>query len=78
MNMELSPGRKFDKVIENESGELLEVGFGDSSPKVMVSTREYLIKRVMYLKPAGFTKHVRGSIYDTNQNWFHWTESRYL
>ena len=26
-------------------------------------------------KAAGWVlpKHVRGSIYDTNQNWFHWT-----
>ena len=32
-------------------------------------------------KAAGWAapaKHVRGSIFDTNQNWFHWTGPNYL
>ena len=47
LNMELSPGRKFDKVIENESGEPGRGRVWGFIAKVMVSTREYLTKRVM-------------------------------
>ena len=50
-----------------------------------VAKTDGVLKGIPYLegdvfKAAGWAapaKHVRGSIYDDNQNWFHWTGPNY-
>ena len=81
LNMELSTGRKFDKVIENESGEPGRgrvwgfIAKGNGVHKGIPYKEGDVFKAAGWRAPA---KHVRGSIYDKKQTWFHWTGPRYL
>lgn len=67
-------GRKYDKI------------FTGTSIWGFVAKSDGVLKGIPYkegdvFKPAGLgspAKHVRGSIYDENQNWFSWTGPRYL
>ena len=67
-------GRKFDKVVSNGS----VWGF--------VAKTNGVLKGIPYFfgdvfKPAGWrapAKHVRGSIFSSETNWFSWTGPRYL
>ena len=66
-------GRKYIKILQGNS----VWGF--------VAKTDGVLKGIPYLegdvfKAAGWAapaKHVRGSIYDDNQNWFHWTGPNY-
>ena len=70
----VKPGRKFDKVVTGTS----VWGF--------IAKTDGVLKGIPYFvgdvfKAAGWrapAKHVRGSIYDKKQTWFHWTGPRYL
>ena len=72
--LKINSGRKFDKVIENNR----VWGF--------VAKTDGVLKGVTYnvgdvFKAAGWrapAKHVRGSIFDTNNNWYSWTGPNYL
>ena len=72
--LKIKPGRKFDKVIENNR----VWGF--------VAKTDGVLKGVAYnvgdvFKAAGWSapaKWQRGSIFDTNTNWFSWTGPNYL
>ena len=72
--LSVKPGRKFDKVISNRSvwGFVAKKdGFHKGLP----------FKEGDVFKPAGWAaaaKHVRGSIYDTNTDWYAWTGPNYL
>ena len=73
-SLRVKPGRKFDKVIH------------DGSVWGFVAKTDGMLKGIPYFvgdvfKAAGWAapaKHVRGSIFDTEQNWFHWTGPNYL
>ena len=73
-NLDIRSGRKFDKVVSNGS----VWGF--------VAKTDGLLKGIPYFvgdvfKAAGWAapaKRVRGSIFDTNTNWFSWTGPNYL
>ena len=68
-SLRVKPGRKFDKVIH------------DGSVWGFVAKTDGMLKGIPYFvgdvfKAAGWAapaKHVRGSIFATEQNWFHWT-----
>ena len=72
--LKINPGRKFDKVIENNR----VWGF--------VAKTDGVLKGVTYnvgdvFKAAGWSapaKWQRGSIFDTNNNWYSWTGPNYL
>ena len=72
--LKINPGRKFDKVIENNR----VWGF--------VAKTDGVHKGVTYnvgdvFKAAGWSapaKWQRGSIFDTNSNWYSWTGPNYL
>ena len=72
--LKINPGRKFDKVIENRR----VWGF--------VAKTDGVLKGVAYnvgdvFKAAGWSapaKWQRGSIFDTNTDWFSWTGPNYL
>ena len=72
--LHIRSGIKFDKVVTGTS----VWGF--------IAKTDGVLKGIPYFvgdvfKAAGWrapAKHVRGSIYDDNQNWFHWTGPRYL
>ena len=72
--LKINPGRKFDKVIEK--GRVW--GF--------IAKTDGVLKGVPYnvgdvFKAAGWSapaKWQRGSIFDTNTNWFSWTGPNYL
>ena len=72
--LKIKPGRKFDKVIENNR----VWGF--------VAKTDGVLKGVAYnvgdvFKAAGWSapaKWARGSIFDTNKNWYSWTGPNYL
>ena len=69
----IKTGRKYTKVIQGNS----VWGF--------IANSDGILKGIPYFKgdvfkAAGWAapaKHVRGSIFDTNQNWFHWTGPNY-
>ena len=71
--LKINPGRKFDKIIEKNR----VWGF--------VAKTDGVLKGIPYFKgdvfkAAGWrapAKHVRGSIFDTNNNWYHWTGPNY-
>ena len=73
-NLDIRSGRKFDKVVSNGS----VWGF--------VAKTDGLLKGIPYFvgdvfKAAGWAapaKHVRGSIFDVNTDWFSWTGPNYL
>ena len=70
----VKPGRKFDKVIH------------DNSVWGFVAKTDGMLKGIPYFvgdvfKAASWSapaKHVRGSIFATEQNWFAWTGPNYL
>ena len=72
--LSVKPGRKFDKIIM------------DNSVWGFVAKKDGVLKGIPYnegdvFKAAGWrapAKHVRGSIYDTNNNWYAWTGPNYL
>ena len=74
LTLNISEGRKFDKIIS------------DNSVWGFVAKTNGLLKDIPYFvgdvfKPAGWrgpAKHVRGSIFDTNIDWFSWTGPNYL
>ena len=74
MVLKVKPGRKFDKIIM------------DNSVWGFVAKKDGVHKGIPYnegdvFKAAGWrapAKHVRGSIYDTNTNWYAWTGPNYL
>ena len=67
-------GRKYTKVIT------------DNSVWGFIANSDGMLKGIPYFKgdvfkAAGWAapaKHVRGSIFDTNQNWFRWTGPNYM
>ena len=74
MDLSVKPGRKFDKIIM------------DNSVWGFVAKKDGVLKGIPYFvgdvfKAAswrGPAKHVRGSIFDTNTDWFAWTGPNYL
>ena len=72
--LSVKPGRKFDKVMNGSS----VWGF--------IAKTDGVLKGIPYFvgdvfKAAGWrapAKHVRGSIFDTNNNWYSWTGPNYL
>jgi hypothetical protein len=67
-------GRKFTKIIHGNS----VWGFvanGDGVHKGIPYFRGDVFKAAGWRAPA---KHVRGSIFDTNNNWYDWTGPNYL
>jgi len=72
--LRVKSGKKYDKVIQGSS----VWGF--------IAKTNGVLKGIPYnkgdvFKAAGWrapAKHVRGSIYDTNQDWFSWTGPRYM
>ena len=73
-NLSVRSGRKFDKVVSNGS----VWGFIAKTNGVLKGI-PYFVGDVF--KAAGWAapaKHVRGSIFDTNTDWFSWTGPNYL
>ena len=74
MVLSISPGRKFDKVIH------------DNSVWGFVAKTDGMLKGIPYFvgdvfKAAGWrapAKHVRGSIFDSSSDWYAWTGPNYL
>ena len=74
MLLSLVAGRKFVKVIHDNS----VWGFiakKDGEHKGLPMKKGDVFKPASWRAPA---KHVRGSIFDTNTNWFAWTGPNYL
>ena len=74
MLLSLVAGRKFVKVIHDNS----VWGFiakNDGEHKGLPMKKGDVFKAASWRAPA---KHVRGSIFDTNTNWFRWTGPNYL
>ena len=74
MVLSISPGRKFDKVIHDNS----VWGFVAKTDGVLKGIPYFVgdvFKAASWAAPA---KHVRGSIFATEQNWFAWTGPNYL
>jgi len=75
--LEIRKGRKFDKVVKTLGTQKCVWGF--------VAKTDGVLKGIPYFKgdvfkAAGWrapAKHVRGSIFDTNNNWYHWTGPNY-
>jgi hypothetical protein len=70
----VKPGRKFDKVIHGTS----VWGFvakADGELKGIPHKKGDVFKAAGWRAPA---KWARGSIFDTNSNWFEWTGPNYL
>ena len=74
LDLSIKPGRKFDKVIN------------DNSVWGFVAKTDGMLKGIPYFvgdvfKAAGWrapAKHVRGSIFDGNSDWYAWTGPNYL
>ena len=74
MDMSVKSGRKFDKIISDKS----VWGF---VAKKDGEHKGLPFKEGDVFKPASWSaaaKHVRGSIFDTNNNWYDWTGPNYL
>ena len=70
----IKPGRKFDKVIHGTS----VWGFVAKTDGMLKGIPYFVgdvFKAASWAAPA---KHVRGSIFATEQNWFAWTGPNYL
>ena len=70
----MKPGRKFDKVIHDNS----VWGFVAKTDGMLKGVPYFVgdvFKAASWASPA---KHVRGSIFATEQNWFAWTGPNYL
>jgi hypothetical protein len=71
-------GRKFTKIIKTLGTQQCVWGFianGDGVHKGIPYFRGDVFKAAGWRAPA---KHVRGSIFDTNNNWYSWTGPNYL
>ena len=68
--IKIKPGRKFIKIIRENS----VWGF---VKKQMVYIKVFLMLRC-HLGWKAPAKHVRGSIFSDETNWFHWTGPQYL
>ena len=74
LSVSVKSGRKFDKVLHGNS----VWGFVAKKNGVHKGITYFVgdvFKAASWRGPA---KHVRGSIYDKKQTWFHWTGPRYL
>ncbi len=73
-SLKINPGRKFDKVIEKNRvwGFVAKT---DGKLKGIPYNVGDVFKAASWRAPA---KHVRGSIFDTNTDWFTWTGPNYL
>ena len=74
LDLSIKPGSKFDKIIKDNS----VWGFvakKDGVHKGISYKEGDVFKAASWRAPA---KHVRGSIYDTNNNWYAWTGPNYL
>tara|TARA_S200000501_G_scaffold350624_1_gene367808 strand:+ start:393 stop:749 length:357 start_codon:yes stop_codon:yes gene_type:complete len=72
-NLNIKSGRKYTKIMNGNS----VWGFvanGDGILKGIPYFKGDVFKAATWRGPA---KHVRGSIFDTNTNWFHWTGPTY-
>ena len=72
--LKVKPGRKFDKVINGSS----VWGFIAKTDGVLKGIPYFVgdvFKAASYRAPA---KHVRGSIFSSETNWFSWTGPAYL
>ena len=72
--LSVKSGRKFDKVIHDNS----VWGFVAKTDGVLKGVSYFVgdvFKAASWAAPA---KHVRGSIFDTNTDWFAWTGPNYL
>ena len=72
-NLYVKPGRKFDKVIHDNS----VWGFVAKTDGMLKGIPYFVgdvFKAASWAAPA---KHVRGSIFATEQNWFAWTGPNY-
>ena len=76
---------RFNKGIDIKSGRKYTKVITDNSVWGFVANSDGMLKGIPYFKgdvfmAAGWAapaKHVRGSIFDTEQNWFHWTGPNY-
>ena len=74
MLLSLVAGRKFVKVVrENSVWGFIAKNNGEH--KGLPMKKGDVFKAASWRAPA---KHVRGSIFDTNTNWFRWTGPNYL
>ena len=72
--LSVKSGRKFDKIIK-ENSVWGFVAKTDGIHKGIPYKKGDVFKAASWRAPA---KHVRGSIYDTNTNWYQWTGPNYL
>ena len=72
--LKINPGRKFDKVIEQNRvwGFIAKT---DGVHKGIPHKKGDVFKAAGWRAPA---KWARGSIFDDNQTWFHWTGPNYI
>ena len=73
-SLDVKSGRKFDKIISNGS----VWGFvakSDGELKGIPHKKGDVFKAAGWRAPA---KWARGSIFDDNQSWFHWTGPNYI
>ena len=73
-SLKINPGRKFDKVITGSS----VWGFIAKTDGVLKGIPYFVgdvFKAASWRAPA---KHVRGTIFSSETNWFSWTGPRYL
>ena len=74
MVLSISPGRKFDKVIHDNS----VWGFVAKTDGMLKGIPYFVgdvFKAARWSAPA---KHVRGTIFSDNTNWYQWTGPNYL
>ena len=74
MDLSIKPGRKFDKVIHDNS----VWGFVAKTDGVLKGIPYFVgdvFKAASWRGPA---KHVRGTIFSDNTNWYQWTGPNYL
>ena len=74
MLLSLVAGRKFVKVV-NDNSVWGFIAKKDGEHKGLPMKTGDVFKAASWRAPA---KHVRGSIFDTNTNWFRWTGPNYL
>ena len=72
--LKVKPGRKFDKIMHGTSCWGFVAKKNGEHKGIPYFTGD-VFKAATWRAPA---KHVRGSIFDTNTNWFRWTGPNYL
>ena len=73
VNIEIKPGRKFIKIIRDNSVWGF-VAYSDGMHKGVPMKRGDVLKAAGWSAPA---KHTRGNIFDDNQDYFNWTGPNY-